>query len=82
MVKRKQGNQKPVLWQQNAQLWFCTEGNQLKVKIAKIVVLVLLVAFLGIQFVPTTRNQSDIEPITDIMQVFDTPPQVPCCWDK
>tara|TARA_R110001632_G_scaffold226124_1_gene359550 strand:+ start:14230 stop:14682 length:453 start_codon:yes stop_codon:yes gene_type:complete len=38
-------------------------------KIVKIIILVLLVAFVGIQFVPTERNQSDIVPVTDFMLV-------------
>jgi hypothetical protein len=42
-------------------------------KILKIIVLVLLVAFVGIQFVPTERNQSDIVPKTDFMLVNNVP---------
>ncbi len=42
-------------------------------KIAKIIALVLLVAMVGIQFVPTTRNQSDIVPKTDFMIVNNVP---------
>ena len=38
-------------------------------KIVKIIILVLLVAFVGIQFVPTERNQSDMDPVTDFMLV-------------
>jgi len=38
-------------------------------KIVKIIILVLLVAFVGIQFVPTQRNQTDIVPVTDFMLV-------------
>ncbi|WP_417358041.1 heme-binding domain-containing protein [Flavobacterium sp.] len=38
-------------------------------KILKIILLILLVAFVGIQFVPTERNQSDIVPQTDFMLV-------------
>lgn len=38
-------------------------------RIIKIIILVLLVAFVGIQFVPTQRNQSDIVPVTDFMLV-------------
>ena len=42
-------------------------------KILKITALFLLVAFVGIQFIPTTRNQSDIVPPTDFMLVNDVP---------
>ena len=35
--------------------------------------LVLLVAFVGIQFIPTERNQSDIVPKTDFMLVNNVP---------
>lgn len=38
-------------------------------KIVKIIVLILVVAFVGIQFIPTERNQSDIVPQTDFMMV-------------
>ncbi|HDZ05748.1 hypothetical protein LCGC14_0280710 [marine sediment metagenome] len=42
-------------------------------KILKIIALVLLVAIVGIQFVPTTRNQSDTVPETDFMLVNNVP---------
>ncbi|MCM4170842.1 hypothetical protein DHD32_05090 [Arenibacter sp. TNZ] len=42
-------------------------------KIIKIIVLFVLVAFVGIQLVPTTRNQSDFVPVTDFMLVTDVP---------
>ncbi|MEN3322213.1 heme-binding domain-containing protein [Mariniflexile soesokkakense] len=42
-------------------------------KIIKIIMLVLLVVFVGIQFVPTTRNQSDTIPETDFMIVNKVP---------
>ena len=38
-------------------------------KIVKIIVLILVVAFVGIQFIPTEHNQSDIVPQTDFMIV-------------
>lgn len=38
-------------------------------KIVKITVLILVVAFVGIQFIPTEHNQSDIVPQTDFMIV-------------
>tara|TARA_R110002126_G_scaffold27328_10_gene91747 strand:- start:404 stop:859 length:456 start_codon:yes stop_codon:yes gene_type:complete len=38
-------------------------------KIVNSIVLVLLVAFVGIQFIPTEHNQSDIVPATDFMLV-------------
>ena len=42
-------------------------------KIVKIIAIVLLVAFVGIQFIPTTRNQSDTVPSTDFMLVNNVP---------
>lgn len=45
-------------------------------KIVKIIALVLLVVFVGIQFVPTTRNQSDVVPKTDFMLINDVPKEI------
>ncbi|MGY8915097.1 MAG: heme-binding domain-containing protein, partial [Flavobacteriales bacterium] len=45
-------------------------------QIIKIILLVLLVVFVGIQFFPISRNQSDIVPKTDFMVVNDVPKQV------
>jgi hypothetical protein len=45
-------------------------------KIAKIIAVVLLVAFVGIQFVPTERNQSDVVPKTDFMLVNSVPDHI------
>jgi hypothetical protein len=45
-------------------------------KILKIIAVVLLVAFVGIQFVPTERNQSDVVPKTDFMLVNDVPKNI------
>ncbi|MGC1203526.1 MAG: heme-binding domain-containing protein [Flavobacteriaceae bacterium] len=45
-------------------------------KIVKIIVLVLLVAFVGIQFVPTVRNQSESVPKTDFMLVNAVPKNI------
>ena len=42
----------------------------------KIILLVLLVGFVGIQFFPTSLNQSDTIPRTDFMMVNDVPKQV------
>jgi len=42
-------------------------------KFIKIIALVLMVAFVGIQFVPTKRNQSDVVPKTDFMLVNKVP---------
>jgi len=42
-------------------------------KIVKIIAIVLLVAFVGIQFIPTTRNQSEVVPKTDFILVNDVP---------
>jgi len=45
-------------------------------KIVKIIAIVLLVAFLGIQFFPVERNQSDSVPKTDFMLVNDVPSDI------
>ena len=45
-------------------------------KIVKIIAVVLLVAFVGIQFVPTERNQSDVVPKTDFMLVSSVPDHI------
>tara|TARA_R110002126_G_scaffold55819_4_gene149663 strand:+ start:2147 stop:2599 length:453 start_codon:yes stop_codon:yes gene_type:complete len=42
-------------------------------KTLKIILLILLVAFVGIQFIPTERNQTDIVPVTDFMLVNNVP---------
>ncbi|MFB9053098.1 heme-binding domain-containing protein [Formosa undariae] len=42
-------------------------------KTVKKIMMVLLVAFVGIQFIPTERNQSDIVPVTDFMLVNKVP---------
>ncbi|PQJ82894.1 heme-binding domain-containing protein [Polaribacter glomeratus] len=42
-------------------------------KIVKIILLVLLVAFVGLQFVPTALNTSDVVPKTDFMMVNNVP---------
>ncbi|GGG96113.1 heme-binding protein [Polaribacter pacificus] len=42
-------------------------------KTVKIILLILLVAFVGIQFIPTERNQTDIVPVTDFMLVNNVP---------
>ncbi|MCK8480962.1 heme-binding domain-containing protein [Psychroserpens algicola] len=42
-------------------------------KIVKNIMLVLLVVFVGIQFIPTEGNQSDIVPKTDFMLVNNVP---------
>ncbi|MFD0863960.1 heme-binding domain-containing protein [Sungkyunkwania multivorans] len=45
-------------------------------KAVKIIVIVLLVAFVGIQFMPVERNQSDGVPKTDFMLVNDVPSDI------
>jgi len=45
-------------------------------KVLKIILLVVLLAFAGIQFIPTNRNQSDIVPPTDLMEVYNVPEKV------
>ncbi|MBA4744460.1 MULTISPECIES: heme-binding domain-containing protein [Flagellimonas] len=45
-------------------------------KVVKIIAIVLLVAFVGIQFMPTTRNQSDSVPSTDFMLVNNVPENI------
>ncbi len=45
-------------------------------RIVKIVALVLLVCFVGIQFMPTELNQSDIVPKTDFLLVNNPPENI------
>ena len=45
-------------------------------KVVKIIAVVLLVAFVGIQFIPTTRNQSNMVPETDFMLVNNVPKNI------
>lgn len=45
-------------------------------KVLKIIVLSLLAVFVGIQFIPTIRNQSDTVPISDFMTVHVVPKPV------
>ena len=45
-------------------------------KVFKIVVVVLLVAFVGIQFIPTNRNHSEEVPPSDFMLVKNVPTEV------
>ena len=45
-------------------------------KIVKIIAMILLVAFVGIQFVPTARNQSNTVPSTDFMLVNNVPENI------
>lgn len=45
-------------------------------KIGKKVAIILLVVFVGIQFVPTKRNQSDNISASDIMIVYNVPDQI------
>ena len=45
-------------------------------RIFKIVLFVLLIVFVGIQFIPTERNQSDSVPKTDFMRVNNVPKNI------
>ena len=45
-------------------------------KVLKIILLVVLLVFVGIQFIPTIRNQSDIVPAKDLMEVYNAPKNV------
>lgn len=45
-------------------------------KTLKIIALIILVAFIGIQFIPTERNQSDFVPKTDFLLVHNTPENI------
>ena len=45
-------------------------------KILKIIALILLIAFIGIQFIPTERNQSEIVPEADFLLVNNTPEKI------
>lgn len=45
-------------------------------KIVKIIAVILLVVFVGIQFVPTERNQSDVIPQSDFVMVNKPPKNI------
>tara|TARA_R110002074_G_scaffold915_10_gene5624 strand:+ start:24065 stop:24517 length:453 start_codon:yes stop_codon:yes gene_type:complete len=45
-------------------------------KIVKIIAVIVLLAFVGIQFIPTTRNQSNTVPLTDFMLVNNVPESI------
>jgi hypothetical protein len=45
-------------------------------KIVKIIALVFLILFIGIQFAPTSRNQSDVVPKSDFMLINDVPKDI------
>ena len=45
-------------------------------KVLKIIAIILLLIFVGIQFIPTTLNQSDIVPTTDLMETYNVPEKV------
>lgn len=45
-------------------------------KISKIILLILLIVFVGIQFIPTKRNQSESVPNTDFMIVNNVPDNI------
>ena len=42
-------------------------------KILKIIVLILLLVFVGIQFIPTARNESNTVPTSDFMALYEVP---------
>jgi hypothetical protein len=46
------------------------------VKLVKIILLILVVAFVGIQFIPTTRNQNTTVPKTDFVLVNNAPKKI------
>lgn len=50
--------------------------NGVMKKILKIIVLVLIVAFVAIQFIPTERNQSDMVPNTDFVVANNPPAEI------
>ncbi len=45
-------------------------------KVVKKIALVLLIVFVGIQFIPTSRNQSDTVPSIDFMRVNKVPENI------
>ncbi|MGI0106404.1 heme-binding domain-containing protein [Salinimicrobium sp. WS361] len=45
-------------------------------KFLKIIGLVLLVAFVGIQFIPTNRNHSDYIPKSDFTEIYEVPENI------
>ena len=45
-------------------------------KIVKKIAIFLFIGFVGIQFIPTNRNESDLSYQSDFMQVFDVPQNI------
>ena len=45
-------------------------------KIVKVIALIFLVVFVGIQFIPTKMNQSEVVPETDFLLVNNTPENI------
>ena len=55
-------------------------------KITKVIAIIVLIVLVGIQFVPTKRNKSDVTPQTDFMLVSEVPITIPnqlkvSCYD-
>jgi len=46
------------------------------IKILKIIAIVALVVLIGIQFLPTNRNQSEVVPVTDFISTYNPPKEV------
>ena len=46
-------------------------------KITKVIAIIVLIVLVGIQFVPTKRNKSDVTPQTDFMLVSEVPNYYP-----
>ncbi len=45
-------------------------------KFVKIILMIVLVVFVGIQFIPTKRNQSENTSVSDFMIVYNVPKQI------
>ncbi|WP_034918989.1 heme-binding domain-containing protein [Gillisia sp. CAL575] len=45
-------------------------------KILKVIATIALTALIGIQFIPTSRNQSDVVPVTDFINNYNPPKEV------
>lgn len=46
------------------------------IKALKILAIVALVVLIGIQFIPTSRNQSNVVPVTDFISIYNPPKEI------
>ena len=57
-------------------MWQNAKADKLKVNVIKKMAIILLLVFVGIQFIPRTLNQDGIVPISDFMVSYEVPEQI------